>query len=159
MAAEWYLGKENKPKIKEERQLQKSRGSKRIHFGRICFTLLAIIFALCVVSQVLLAGLATFVNPVNWAKHTTFVHLFGFNLPVLMFIMAFVGNMPRWAHWQSAGLIGLIYAMYFSANITAVLPWAAATHPVIALVIFWMSIIIVSKAWRLAFTSPIRKER
>jgi Family of unknown function (DUF6220) len=137
---------------KEKNELKNNQESTRIRFGRITFVVLAILFTFCIVAQVFLAGLAIFDNPVNWLKHTGFVHLFEF-IPVIMFIIAFIGKMPRWAIGQSAGLFGVIFVMYFTANITPILPWAAALHPVIAILLFWMSIKLVPRAWKLAFTS------
>lgn len=129
--------------------------SRRIKFCKKGFALLAVLFAISVVAQVFLAGLAIFVNPIHWLKHTGFVHLFEF-IPVLMLILSFVGKMPRWAIGQSAALFGVIFVMYFTANITPIFPWAAALHPVIAIGLFWMSIKIVPKAWSLAFKPNLK---
>lgn len=124
--------------------------STRFKVGSISFAWLSIIFLFCILLQVFFAGLAIFVNPVNWTKHTAFIHLFEF-IPVLMFITAFVGKLPRWAIGHSAGLFGVIFIMYFTANITPAIPWAAALHPVIAIVLFWMSVKTVPKVWQMAF--------
>jgi hypothetical protein len=144
-------------KERKESSLKKNTEPIITRLGKIMFVMLAIIFACCIAIQVFLAGLAFFVNPVNWAKHSSFVHLFQL-IPIFMFVIAIVGRMPRWAVWQSAGLIGFIYSMYITAHINVILPWAAAIHPVIAMVIFWMSIVIVSKAWREVFQSKLVKE-
>lgn len=130
--------------------LKLNEESKRKKFSKKAYAILSVIFAICVVAQVFLAGLAIFDNPLNWRNHTTFVHLFEF-IPVLMLILSFVGNMPRWAIGYSASMFGVIFVMYFTANITSVLPWAAAIHPVIAVALFWLSIKLVPKAWKLAF--------
>lgn len=130
--------------------MEKNELSAKIRVSRMSFALLAILFTFCIVTQVFLAGLAIFVNPVNWMKHTGFIHLFEF-IPVIMFIISLVGGMPRWAIGQSAALFGAIFVMYFTANITPVLPWAAALHPVIAIGLFWMAIKLVPRAWQLAF--------
>ena len=123
--------------------------SRRIRWARLAFICFAMAFAICVTVQVFIAGLAVFVNPVNWARHVTFVHLFEY-LPLVMLVLSLVGRLPTSMHWQSAGLFGLIFVQYFTANMGAVLPWAAAAHPVVALVLFWMSVAIVPKAWQLA---------
>lgn len=128
--------------------MKENRESKRTRFGRISYLSLAILFTLCNVVQIFIAGLAIFVHPLNWAKHVSFVHLFEL-LPILMFVMAFIGQMPIWARWQSAGLFALVFVMYFTANITPILPWAAAAHPVIAMVLFWSSIKITQRAFQL----------
>jgi hypothetical protein len=131
--------------------MEKNNHSKRIQFGRFSYSLLAIIFAVCIVTQIFLAGLATFVHPMNWAKHSTLVHIFGFNIPIFMLFTAFIGSMPRWAYYQIGGLLGLIFAMYLTANFTAIVPWIAAAHPVIAMLLFVLAFIIVLKTWRLVF--------
>jgi hypothetical protein len=130
-------------------------GSSRIKFCKSGFALLSVLFVISVVVQVFLAGLAIFVNPIHWLKHTGFIHLFEF-VPVLMLIVSFVGKLPRWAIGQSAALFGVIFVMYFTANITPVIPWAAALHPVIAIGLFWMSLKIARAAWKLAFKPSLK---
>lgn len=120
----------------------------RTKIGSSIYLILAVLFATCVTIQVLLAGAATFVHVENWLRHSTFVHLFGMNVPVLMLIFAFVGKMPRWAYLNVVGLLVSIFAMYFTANFTAKEPWVAAAHPVIAMVLFVLSIWIVTKSGR-----------
>ncbi|MCP3741875.1 DUF6220 domain-containing protein [Rossellomorea sp. BNER] len=125
--------------------MDKHKETTRIRLARIGFVLLAIIFTLCIVTQVFFAGLAIFVDPVNWSKHTIFVHIFEL-VPILMLVTAFIGQLPLWAKWQSVALLGLIFMMYFTANVTTVLPWAAAAHPVIAIIMFWASLKMTRRA-------------
>ena len=129
----------------------------RFKVGSISFASLSILFLICLLVQVFFAGLAIFVNPVNWTKHTGFIHLFEF-IPVLMFIIAFVGKLPRWAIGHSAALFSVIFVMYFTANITPVLPWAAALHPVIAFVLFWMSVKTLPRVWKMTFNNKQSEE-
>ena len=56
----------------------------RIRVGRIIYFILASLFALCTMAQFFFAGSAIFMDPVEWRKHVTFVHLFGFNIPIFM---------------------------------------------------------------------------
>lgn len=126
--------------------------SGAVRFARAVFMLLAVAFALCVVIQVFLAGLAVFVSPLNWVGHINFVHLFEF-LPLLMLVLSFIGRLPKALRWQSLGLFGGIFFQYFSANIGSKLPWAAALHPVMAMVIFWTAITVVRNAWRVIFAA------
>jgi len=130
--------------------MEKNDTPQRFRVGKISFALLCSLFVCCIVAQVFLAGLAVFVNPSNWAFHEGFVHLFEV-IPILMLVMSFVGKLPRWAMWQSLALFGLIFVMYFTANIISILPWAAAAHPVIAVMLFWLSITMHKKAWRITF--------
>lgn len=132
--------------------MEKIEEPQKGRIGKISFVSLSVLFVLCIIGQVFLAGLAVFVNPGNWPIHEMFVHLFEF-IPILMLVMSLVRRLPRWAIWQSAGLFGLIFVMYFTANITPVLPWAAAAHPVIAVLLFWMSITVMKRAWKMTFKS------
>ncbi|NTU78783.1 MAG: hypothetical protein HGA45_05170 [Chloroflexales bacterium] len=111
------------------------------------FLSLAVVFALCVVAQVFIAGLAVFITPLHWAQHTTFVHIFEF-VPLLMLVVSAVGRLPARLRWRSAALFALVYAQYFTANIGGLAPLVAALHPVVALVIFWLSVHVVQEARR-----------
>jgi hypothetical protein len=124
--------------------------ARRGHIARVIFVVLASLFAACVVAQVFIAGMAVFVNPLNWRWHTTFIHVFEF-LPLLMLIISFVGRLPAAQRWQCAALFLLIVVQYFTANVAASLPFAAALHPVNALLIFWMATWLLSRAWRYTF--------
>ncbi|MDW0116259.1 DUF6220 domain-containing protein [Sporosarcina thermotolerans] len=125
--------------------------NSRIRVGRIIFFILTILFTLCIFVQFYLAGKAIFEYPVYWSKHIKFVHLFGFNLPVLMLIFAILGSLPRWAYWQLSGIFLSIYLMYFTANIRSVLPWVGSIHPVVGILLFVLSFLLLSKSWKLIF--------
>jgi hypothetical protein len=105
---------------------------------------LAVVFTLCVAVQVFIAGLAVFVTPVHWAQHAAFVHIFEF-VPLLMLLVSAVGRLPTRLRWLSAALFALVYAQYFTANIRGLVPLVAALHPVVALVIFWLSLRLVQE--------------
>jgi len=128
--------------------------STRMRVGRIFFLIFSVIFASCVTVQIFIAGMAVFVDPVNWVNHHVFAHLFGFNLPVIMVIMALAAGVPRRIYFQLFGVFATVFLMYFSANITAQWPWMGAVHPVIALVLFLLSCLIVVDAWRLIANTP-----
>ncbi len=68
-----------------------------------------------------------------------------------MLLLAFAGRLPRNVQWQSAAFLGLIFVQHITANNSEMLSWAAAAHPVIAMVIFWMSVRIATNGWRMAF--------
>ena len=127
-------------------EIKTSKGKK---VSRYIFLVLCILFALGVIMQVVFAGLAIFVNGLYWVSHSVLVHAFGFNVPILMLLTAFIGKMPRWAYWNIIAMLFLLFLMYFTANITKVLPIIAAFHPVIAMVLFVISIWSVFRAWKL----------
>ena len=114
------------------------------------FFVLAVVFAVCVAVQVFLAGLAIFVDPARWESHTAFIHIFEI-VPVLLLIFSFTGKMPRSLRWLSFLSVLLIVVMYATANMSANLPAAGALHPVAALAIFWIAVMLCVRAWRLAY--------
>jgi hypothetical protein len=122
---------------------QKNRTNGRVPFSGYVFLLLAWGLVICVCVQTFIAGLAVFTDPSHWKNHRVFVHIFE-SLPLLMLIFAFAGKLPGSFRWQSAGLIALIFVQYFTANF----PGAGALHPVIALVMFWFSIMVAKNAGR-----------
>ena len=127
-----------------------AKPSGTVRFARGAFMLVAITFALCVVIQVFLAGLAVFVSPLNWVRHINFVHFFEF-LPLLMLLFSFVGRLPKALRGQSAALFVGIFVQYFTANIGSKLPWAAALHPVVAMGIFWLAITVMRNGGNVIF--------
>ncbi|MGN8646529.1 DUF6220 domain-containing protein [Gracilibacillus sp. HCP3S3_G5_1] len=116
----------------------------RIPIAKILYFALTVIFTLMITTQIILAGMAVFIHPMHWANHTFFIHLFGFNVPLLLLIVAWLAKLPRVVYWQVFGLLLMMFSMYFSANIAGQLPWIAALHPVIGttllLLSFWMVI-------------------
>jgi hypothetical protein len=116
--------------------------------ARWAFVVLSAVFAACVVVQIYLAGMAIFVNPLNWLRHTTFIHFFEL-LPVLMLIASVIGRLPARLRWESAGLFGLIYVQYFTANFRAVSPAVAAVHPVVAMGIAWLAFAVLIGVWKI----------
>nr|WP_186673578.1 DUF6220 domain-containing protein [Sporosarcina sp. BP05] len=119
----------------------------RIRLGRSIYFVLAIILSLCVTTQFFLAGMAIFMSPVNWLKHLSFVHIFGFNLPFLMIGFAVVGKMPLGAYLQLLGVLLTVFTLYFTANITNIVPWLGAMHPVMGILLFALSLSIVFQIW------------
>ena len=107
--------------------------------------------------QLFFAGLATFGNPEYWLNHVSFVHWFGLNLPVFLLIFAWIGALPRGAYWQVLGLVGFVFAMYFTANMTSQAQWVGALHPVIAILLTALSWFHVSYITKLIFSRKGRK--
>ncbi len=129
---------------------QRVNPRQRAPWIRRAFLACAVIFALCVATQVFFAGLAVFVTPAHWARHISFVHVFEF-VPLVMLILSAIGRLPVRLRWLSAGMFFLVYAQYFTANIRGQLPYISALHPVVALLIFWVSLRVVQEAWKHRF--------
>ncbi|MCD2138800.1 DUF6220 domain-containing protein [Salinicoccus halitifaciens] len=119
----------------------------RGRIGRGIYLLLAVIFALCVTIQFYTAGMAVFDNPAHWLQHTSFIHIFGFNLPVCMLLAALVGAMPRQVYWHLFGTFILIFMMYFTANIG--ISGLGPLHPVLGTGLLILSVWMTISAFRM----------
>ncbi len=133
---------------RDEYLVEQTTLTTRIRVGQGLYITLAFLFALFVIAQVFTAGMAIFVGAENWLKHTTLVHILGLNVPILMLITAIIGKMPRWAFWYVLGIASLVFGMYFSANFIRVTPWVGALHPVLALILFIISVSVVIDTWK-----------
>ena len=131
------------------------RGPRR--FARPAFALVAAAFAAAVTVQIFIAGLAVFVSPVNWITHSSFAVILA-PFPLLMLLLAFVGRLPRGMQWQSAALLVPMPFLFLTADIIGDWPWLAATHPVIAVVLFWASVRIATMGWRFAFETNLKSD-
>ena len=112
-----------------------------VRLARFFYALISSVFVACVLVQVFFAGVGAF--GADWQWHLTFVHLFG-ALPLLMVPAAFVGRLSWGSRLLPFGLVVLIGVQYATAN--SAVP-AAAFHPVNALLIFWVGLLVVRRAW------------
>lgn len=120
---------------------EKLSGFTRI--SRIVFILLSFVLAACILLQTFFAGAAIFTDPAIWRYHVNFVHFFEF-IPILMLVFAFCGKLPNGFKWISGALLLLLFAQYATAHI----PTISAIHPVIALLYFCLSMLVVQQSWR-----------
>lgn len=126
--------------------MSKSNRRRGATFSACTFLALAWALVACVVVQTFLAGMAVFGDPAHWQSHRTLVHFFEF-VPLLMLGFALAGRLPSLLRWSSLILFALIFAQYATAHA----PGAGALHPVIALVLFWFSFFVATKAWKFVF--------
>lgn len=109
----------------------------RLRYCRLAYSILALVFLICIVVQVYLAGMALFGDSEVWKWHRSFVPMFGY-ISVVLFILGIVGKLNRKMIWGSLGLFVLISLQYITA-----LHIAGALHPVIALALFWGALALV----------------
>ena len=102
------------------------------------------LFAVGVLVQVYLAGMAVFVDPANWSLHRGFVHVVELLL-LPTFVFAFLGSFPRSLKLAPVGLFLLVGLQYATAS--AFGSAVAAFHPVNAVAIFLVAIIATRRAW------------
>ncbi len=112
-----------------------------VRLARIGYAVLSSALVACVVVQVFFAGVGAF--GADWDWHLGFVHFLEL-LPLLMIPVAFVGRLSWELRLLPFGLLVLIGAQYALANVAAP---AAALHPVNALLIFWVSLLVTRRSW------------
>lgn len=128
------------------------RQSQKAKIFQYLFLILACLVLLCIVVQTLLAGIALFTDSAYWNHHDYFVKTFTY-LPLLLLVTAFAGRLSAHLRWSSFGLFVLIFLQYFTANFNG----AGALHPVIALVLFWLSATTVQHGFRsITAKKPVR---
>ncbi len=118
--------------------------------GRWVYVGLAFVFLLCILGQFFLAGMAVFGGGQYWINHKILVHLFGFNLPLLMMISAFAGKAKRSDYLSILVLFVLIFAMYATANLGFPHSYVGAFHPIIGILLIAFSSLSVYYSFTLA---------
>lgn len=117
-----------------------------VRFARYAHAVLVCAFLACVVLQVFFAGVGIF--GADWSFHTYFVPLFELMLPPA-FVLALVGRLPLVLKLAPIGLWALITVQYALANADGP-DVVAALHPANGLLIFWISLEVARRSWRIA---------
>lgn len=114
---------------------------------RLLYVLCALLFALCLLVQVFLAGLSIFVSPSLINMHVTFVHFFEY-IPLLMLIFSLFGRFPWALPLFSLLLVIQIILQYTFIRLAGQLglPLISAFHPVNAVLMFWITLIATRRA-------------
>jgi len=113
---------------------------------RMLYVIDAWLLPVAIVIQVFFVGLSLFTGQAFWSIHITFGHYIGL-LPILLVCLSYLGRLPSPAKrlaWLVLGVY-LIQAEVFAA-IRADVPLLAAFHPVLALVLFALALIIALRA-------------
>ncbi len=112
---------------------------------RIAYAALAWAFVAAIILQVFFIGLGLFVGPENLELHRNFgwiLHL----APLPILVAAAFARAGRTRILQAATLVIVIFFVPILAAVRADLPYAAALHPVGALLAFWLGIVIAREA-------------
>lgn len=117
---------------------------RRVSWARYSYLILAGLFTASVLLQTYIAGMAVFVDSANWTLHTTFVHVFE-PLLLVLFVVGFVGELPRLLKAVPVGLFVLLMVQYATASMAGSL--VAAIHPVNAVVIILLALLAVKQTW------------
>jgi len=116
---------------------------RRLHLA------LAWVFVLTVLVQVFLAGMALFADRGYWQDHISFGHTVLALAAVLVLLSAAAGRLPRSAiAWAALPLVGYIVQTILAGFRFSGPQEVAALHPVGALVVFWIGILVARRARR-----------
>ncbi len=133
-----------------------------IKWTRIIYLIVAWLFPTAILVQVLFVGLSLFTGKAYWDAHITFGHSLAL-LPLLLVILGYLARLPRRTiilTWLALGTY-LVQAEVFAA-IRAAVPILAAFHPVLALLLFALALILALQARTLVRTllaAPIASEQ
>ncbi|MCC3375432.1 DUF6220 domain-containing protein [Cohnella sp. REN36] len=122
------------------------RNKSHRNYAHLIYSVLAWLFAACIVIQLFFAGLGMFTDSKFWEYHSNFVHFFEFIL-LLLVIIAFIGKLSHGLRWWPFGLFAMIALQYLTAEMTLGTT-AAALHPVIATFLFYGSVNVAVRATR-----------
>ncbi|WNQ12234.1 DUF6220 domain-containing protein [Paenibacillus aurantius] len=120
--------------------------------ARLVFKVMVRLFAVCLLLQVFLAGLALFWDPARWASHTGFARLL-ILVSVLILVVSFIARLPLALRLRSAGLFGIILLIAVSAKLPSGIGYLSALHPVLALLLFMGTVSLARK------TDAFQRER
>jgi hypothetical protein len=116
--------------------------------ARYVFLAMVWIYVAAILFQVFLAGIGLFGAAKDFEPHAGLgwiLHL----VPVLLLIVAAVARVGSSLLWWTAALLVVQFVQPILATLRNDAPVAAAFHPVLAVVIFWLALTIGLEAWRL----------
>jgi hypothetical protein len=117
---------------------------------RVAFAVVAWLFVAVIVFQVFLAGVGLFVRGTDtFSAHRALgwmLHL----APIVVLLFAWGAHPGRTTMWLSGLLILLVWIQPFLPAMRNDMPFAAALHPVNALAIFAVGLVIATRATSLA---------
>ncbi len=118
-------------------------------FAQMGYLVVAILFVLCVLLQVFLAGVSIFVSPSWWEIHKRFGESFG-SLTILLLLLSIAMRPQRSIIWLTTLLVVLYSLQYVFIELASRLgvPLLSALHPVNALVIFWLAVTLGRSVFR-----------
>lgn len=120
--------------------------------ARLVFKALVRIFAICILIQVFLSGLALFWNSAQWASHTGFSRLL-IIVSLLILVVSLIARLPLSLRIRSAGLFGIIILIAVSVKLPSGIGYLSALHPVLALLLFFGTASLIRK------TDALQKEK
>jgi hypothetical protein len=116
--------------------------------ARWLFLVGVVLYLASVLVQVFLAGMALFDTEGDFETHRYLGYLIHLS-PIPLILVAAVARVGSRLLIWTAALFVVQGIQPLLPLLRADLPWAAALHPVLALVVFWLGVTIGLQAWRL----------
>lgn len=119
------------------------------------YLILALIFAAGVMAQAFLAGAGIFLSGAWMAWHEGIGHLLTSPIPLIpliILILSITGRMPGADRWLSASLFVLALVQPVVLYLRGLVPWLSALHPLIALLLFALPLLMSYRVWHLIRT-------
>lgn len=124
---------------------------------RYLFLALVVAFVAGVAYQVFLAGMAVF-GAGQWANHVDFGYLLTL-VPLLLIPIAWLARAGRPTVWLTVVTLVVAQVQTFLPWFRDDVPWISALHPVNAMVIFGLGVVLARRAWALARSEAPTDER
>jgi hypothetical protein len=118
------------------------------HLVQLSSLILSVVFALAILFQVFLAGGGIFAGGPWLEMHRSFGYMLGI-FPLLLLVLALIARQP----WRRVGLHALVFVLVGLQGVLINvpekldLPLIKALHPVNALIIFALLLLLVSAVW------------
>ncbi len=119
-----------------------------VSYARYAFVGLVWLYLAGILVQTFLAGVAIFTPERDFELHTYFGYLLHL-APIGLLIVAVVARVGRELLTWTVALLLVQGIQPLLPLLRGDFPWAAALHPVLALVVFWLALTIGLRAWRL----------
>lgn len=124
---------------------------RTIGFARLAFLASAWLFLACIVIQTFLVGLDVFAR-LGGSIHRDFAYVYGWLAPILV-LLGGSARMPSGVRWLTVALLVVFAVQTVLPSLDEEFPVLAALHPVNALLIFALAIVVARRT-----TDTIRRQ-
>ena len=112
---------------------------------RVAFLILVWVYLAAIMVQVFLAGVGMFGPEKSFADHRNLGWILHLG-PVLLLVVGAVARVGRRTMWWTVALFLSVAVQPFLPGLRDDIPWAAALHPVNAMLIFWLTLSVGLRA-------------
>lgn len=125
------------------------RSQQSRQWTRIGFLIIAVLFNLCLVAQLLTVGLAVFYNHTWWSIHVWLVRGYG-GLVILLLAGLLINSFPQKIKMLTGSLATLLCLQFLTIHFNHPVP-LGVLHPLIGFALFTSSTTLVHRVWREVF--------